>query len=279
MCFIGFELSHILAACGAKVVILSNEESPLSTFDNELIDSLVQATLKKGIDVRLGFEAHKIDKTETGFSVEAKRNGLRKAYHFDADLVIHSAGRIPAIETLRLSNIGVITNEKKGVEVNEYLQTTAHNHLFALGDVTGNLPFTEIAGYEGGIVAHNILHPKDLRTPDYLATPSVVFTHPKLSSVGKSEAEVKESDIEYEVFSDSFSKAFIQRTQKNDFARYKVIIDKKNRKILGANILGHGAEDLINIFAICIQAEITADKLSNMLMAYPTPSRQAKSFF
>jgi len=275
--YIAFELSHIIAACGSNVTVLSNEEMPLSAFDADLVQDLIHATLAKGIDIKLGYEANKIEKNEDGFNVTCKRSD-DFTFEYSANLVIHAAGRIPNVDSLDIEQIGLKLNEQHGIEVNKFMQTKKYNHIYALGDVTGQLPFTEIANYEAKIVSHNILN-KKRKSVDYKGVPYGVFTYPKLSKVGKSEEELKDLGIKFEVKKENHKGSFIERVGLNSFARYKTLVDKKSNKILGASILASHAEEMINLFSIGIQQEMTLQDFENLLLLYPTAGHDVKFMF
>jgi len=274
--YIAFEMSHIMAACGAKVTILSNEEEPLGAFDRELVNDLVQATLAKGIAVKLGYEAKEITKKANKFEVGSERTDGQE-FIFEADLVIHAAGRVPNTAKLNIEKAGLTLNKKNGIDVNKFLQTK-HEHIFALGDVTGQLPFTEVASYEAKIVIHNILE-KRRKSVDYSGVPYGVFTHPKLAMVGKSEQELKDAKIKYEVRAESISRDFVQRTKLNEFARYKTLVDKKTKKVLGVSILAYRADEIINLYSLAIKNEMTVDELKDTFLLYPTAGHMAKFLF
>jgi len=273
--YIGFELSHIMAACGAKVTILSNDEMPLQVFDSELVSDLIQATLTKGIEVKLGYEASKIEKQkDKSFKITSKRKD-NKAFTYEADLVLHAAGRVPNVEKLGAKKIGLKLNDKDGIATNKFLQTKKHAHIFALGDVTGKLPFTEVASYEANIVAHNILN-KRRKSVNYDGVPYGVFTHPKLTMVGKTESELTKKGIKYKAQSESHDSSFMQRTHLNTFSRYKTLVHKKSGKILGASIIGSYADEMINLFSMAIQQEVTDKQLKDLLLLYPTAGQEVK---
>jgi len=275
--YIAFELSHIIAACGSNVTILSNEETPLNAFDADLVEDLVHSTLEKGIDVKLGYEVNKVEKNKNGFEVSCKRND-NLTFKYSADIVIHAAGRIPNVENLNIEQIGLKLNEKHGIEVNKFLQTKNYNHIYAIGDVTGHLTFTEIASYEAKIVAHNILN-KKRKSVDYNGVPYGVFTYPKLTKVGKNEDELKTLGIKFDVKEENHKGSFIERVNLNSFARYKTLIDKKTNKILGASVLASHADDMINLFSIGIQQGMTTQEFKDLLLLYPTAGHDVKYMF
>jgi len=273
--YIGFEMAHIMAACGTKVSILSSEDMPLSAFDSDLVAGLVQATLAKGITVKLGYEAHNIEYNNDSYQVTAKRKD-GKTFNYEGDLIIHAAGRVPAINELGIDKLNLKTNNKNGIAVNKFLQPSNHDHIYALGDVTGQLPFTEIASYEADIVSHNILNDRR-RSANYEGVPFGVFTHPKLAMVGASEKLLEEKGIKYQLLSDSFDHSFMQRTKLNTHARYKTLVNESTGVILGASILACSADEMINLFSMAIQKSMTNRELKEILMLYPTSGQEVKS--
>ncbi len=192
--YISFEFAHIAARAGAQVTILHRHAQPLGHFDPDLVDQLVQRTRDLGVDVQLQIEADGIERAASGLTVRASCAG--KMCRFEADMVVHGAGRVPEIEDLGLDVAGVQYDAKRGVEVNEYLQSMSNPGVYAAGDsaATGGPPLTPVAGYEGEIVAENMLQGNQ-RKPNYLGVPSVVFTVPPLASVGLSEQSAREQGL------------------------------------------------------------------------------------
>ncbi|MEM8524057.1 MAG: NAD(P)/FAD-dependent oxidoreductase [Bacteroidota bacterium] len=274
--YISFELSHILAACGVQVTIISNDEKPLSAFDPKLVTKLILATLDKGIDIRLGFEASRIEQLEDkSYEVTIKRKQTDKTLKLPADCVIHSAGRIPQVQHLNLEAAGVEYDEEKGIEVSKNMQCKGNENIYALGDVIGEFPFTPVATYEADIVAYNLLH-KGAKSMNYDNIPVVLFTHPKLASVGKSEQELQEAKIDYETKENDLSSDLIEKGLNAEINGYRIFVDKKNKQILGANVLGVKAEEIINMFALAMRNELTSDQIQDTILAYPTATQAFK---
>ncbi|MGC1931800.1 MAG: NAD(P)/FAD-dependent oxidoreductase [Candidatus Nitrosopolaris sp.] len=188
--YISFEFAHVAARAGASVTILHRGKRPLNNFDPYLVDMLVQRTNKLGIDVRLqtkveAIESSKANNNHNGrFIVHSSNTTNGKKYKIDADMVVHGAGRVPEIDDLDLAIAGIERENKKGIKVNEYLQSVSNPAVYAAGDAaaSGGLPLTPVASYEGEIVANNLLEGNHVK-PNYNGTPSVVFTIPPLASV------------------------------------------------------------------------------------------------
>jgi len=268
--YIGFELSHIIAACGSDVTIISDKEMPLPAFEDKLVRKLIQATLHKGIDVKLGFKAQSISKEKGKLIVSASRSSITD-YEIEADLVINATGRVPAIQTLNLENLGIELNEKGGIKVDKFLNAVGHEHIIAIGDSTAHLPFTEVANYEARLVVHNIFADRR-QSVDYHGVPIVVFTYPKMAMVGLKTEECTKLNVKEA----SLRTSFIQRARANSFAGYKTIVEKSTNKIIGAHMIGYNADEAINVFALAMQMNITCDQLSDSFLAYPTAIHDTK---
>ena len=191
----------------------------------------------------------------------------------ETDMVVHGAGRVPNIEGLDLTTVGVEHNIR-GVKVNEYLQSVSNPAVYAAGDVaaSGGSPLTPVASYDGGIVANNLIKGNTLKS-NYTGLPSVVFTTPSLASVGMREQEAKEQGIRFRTKYENTSSWYSSRRVGETCSGFKVLIKEGNNRILGAHILGPHAEEVINIFSIAIRLGLTAKHLNDpILYAYPTNS-------
>ncbi len=155
--YIAFEFAHIAARAGAEVQILHRGARPLEGFDPDLVDTLVQATQDLGIDLRLNTAVKSIEKDGEQFRVIASAEKSKQT--FEADMVVHSAGRVPDIDDMNLENAG-IERGKRGITVNEYLQSVSNPDVYAAGDAaaSGGLPLTPVATMERHVVASNLLN-------------------------------------------------------------------------------------------------------------------------
>jgi glutathione reductase (NADPH) len=268
--YIAFEFAHIAARAGADVTILHRGDHPLENFDHDIVQHLVNATQNLGIKLVLETEVSKIEKKEDHFVVTGKSNGKEVTYRTDS--VFNSAGRPPAIFDLDLEKAG-ISFSKKGILVNEYLQSTSNPNIYAAGDSADSrgLPLTPVAVMEGHVVASNIIKGNKKKV-NYPPMPSVVFTLPTLASVGLTEAEAKSKQIEYQVnYNHAESWFNAKRLNVKEYA-YKTIINKENQTILGAHLIGPNAEETINLFAMAIKTKMKINELRTMIFTYPTLS-------
>jgi len=195
--YISFEFAHVAARAGAHVRILHRGARPLEGFDGDLVEQLVKATREIGVAVHLNTAVEAVEKDGDHFVVKASTEEGKQP--FAADLVVHGAGRVPEIDDLDLDKAG-ISREKKGVSVNEFLQSVSNPAVYAAGDAAASsgLPLTPVASTEGHIVASNMLKGNH-RKPNYSGVPTVVFTVPPLASAGLREDVAREQGLKFKV--------------------------------------------------------------------------------
>ena len=266
--YIAFEFAHIAARASAKVQILHRGARPLEGFDPDLVNSLVQATRELGVDLRLNTAVRSIEKDGDRFIVNASTEHGKQT--IEADMVMHSAGRVPDIDDMNLEKAGV-EHDKKGVVVNEYLQSVSNPAIYAAGDAaaSGGLPLTPVATMEGHVVASNLLKGNH-RTPNQMGVPTVVFTLPPLSSVGLQEEAARQQGLKFTVKYEDTSGWYSSRRVGLKYSGFKTLVEEGGGRILGAHLLGAHAEEVINIFALAIRSGLNADDLKTMIYAYPT---------
>lgn len=271
--YIAFEFAHIAARAGAKVKIVHRGRRPLEHFDPDLIDKLVERTQSLGIEVHLETQVVGVEKNDNGFLIRVLKAGEEIALTSDA--VIHAAGRSPDLEDLDLA-AGGVEFEKQGVKVNQFLQSVSNRSVYAVGDAAASgLPLTSIATYEGNIVAENILNGNQ-SVAEYPEIPSVVFTIPPVATVGLQESEAREQGLKFDANLMDTSGWYSARRIGEKCSAAKILIEKDTGFILGAHLLGHHAEEVINIFALAIRHKIPAADLKKTIYAYPTNSSDVR---
>ncbi len=266
--YISFEFAHVAARAGAEVRILHRGPCPLAGFDPDLVDQLVQATQAIGIDVQLKTAVEAIEKDSNHLIVHASKETTKQT--FQADMVVHGAGRVPEIEDLDLETAG-IEYTKRGVSVNEYLQSVSNPGVYAAGDAaaSGGLPLTPVASMEGRVVAANVLEGNHHK-PDYTGVPTVVFTVPPLASVGLQEATARTQGLKFKANHGDTSGWYDSRRVGLKHSGFKVLIEEGSNRILGAHLLGLHAEEVINLFAVAIRFGLHAQDLKEMRYTYPS---------
>ena len=266
--YISFEFAHVAARAGARVTILHRGARPLVEFDPGLVDRLTARTRALGVVVRLDTEARAIHAIDGRYRVAAE--GRDGPTVIDADLVVHGAGRVPDLDELALDAAG-IRYSRGGVQVNQYLQSVSNPIVYAAGDcaATDGPALTPVAGYEGRIVAANLLDGNHA-TPDYDSTPSVVFTLPALAGVGLPEEEARANGLSFVAHRQDTSDWYSSRRLGEEFSAFNVLVEQSGGRIIGAHQLGPHADETINLFALAMRGGVTAERLKQMLWAYPT---------
>ncbi len=270
--YISFEFAHLARRARAQVAVMGR--GALERFDRDLVERLVRHTRELGVELRSSVDVTGIERVAGRYRVrfDAPGGAPGGGDTVEADLVVHGAGRIPHTEGLRLGEANVATDERGGVLVNQFLQSVSNPRVYAAGDaasVPGALPLTPVAGYQGGIVASNLLNGNS-RTGDYRGVPSVVFTVPPLAAVGLGEAEARERGMDVRVKAEDISDWYSSRRVNEPCAMYKTVVENGTDRIVGAHLLGPYAEEVINLFALAIRRDLTATDLKHQLYAYPT---------
>jgi glutathione reductase (NADPH) len=248
--------------------VLHRGSRPLQKFDPDLVGTLVEATKGLGVEVALNTEVVAIERQADRLLVHARTTGQEQA--FEADMVVHAAGRVPEIDDLDLQAAGV-ARTAAGVTVNDYLQSVSNPAVYAAGDAvaSGGFPLTPVAGMQGAIVASNLLKGNH-GTPNYAGIPSVVFTTPPLARVGLTEEVARAEGLRFATHQGDTSDWYTSRRVGLRHTGFKTLVEEGTGRILGAHLLGQHADEVINLFGLAIRTGIHAIDLKHMLFAYPT---------
>jgi glutathione reductase (NADPH) len=265
--YVSMEFAHVSARSGAQVQVLHRGARPLEKFDPDMVARLVKATEELGVTVRVNTAVQRIEKSSGYFIVHGCANGASQT--FEADLVVHGAGRVPEIDDLDLETAGV-KREKRGVTVNEFMQSVSNPAVYAAGDAAAKgPPLTPVAAMEGEVVAANLLRGNH-RTPNLTAVASIVYTLPPVASAGLMEAAAKEKGLKFRVNYQDTSEWYSSRRIGAKYSAFKVLVEDETERILGAHLIGPHAEEQINLFTLAIQCGIRSSDIEKTLFAYPT---------
>ena len=275
--FIAFEFAHISKRAGASAVtILQRAKHALVNFDPDLVDLQVQRTQELGIDVRFEATVTGVVKNEKGFIVEYSIPGGKDTVN--CDQVVHAAGRVPNLSDLNLQAIDVEVG-KKGIKVNKYLRSVSNPKVFAVGDCsdTGMPKLTPVSAIEARIAAKNLLAGRDEFSINYPPVPSVVFTLPPMARLGLLESEARAKGLGFDVKFKTTSNWYTSIRVGEKYSGYKLLIQQGTGKILGVHLIGPGAEEQINVFAMAMGQEMTTNQLKAVIFAYPGYASDIKS--
>lgn len=265
--YIAAEFSNIAAVAGTDVTVFQRGERMLKHFDPELVGWLMDAFKAHGIDVRTQTNVEGIEKTANGFNVRVSSQGTSEMV--EVDLVVHSAGRAPALEALDLEAAGIET-EKGRLRLNRFLQSASNPAVYAAGDAAQmGPPLTPVSSHDAKVVAANLLDGNH-REPDYRGVPSVAFSLPPIAAVGLTEQQAKERGLKFRMKSQLASDWFTARQAAQPTYGFKVLVEEDTDRVLGAHLVGPHADDVINLFALAIRHGLTAEDLKTTMFAYPT---------
>jgi NAD(P) transhydrogenase len=259
---IGIEYASIFAALGSKVTVVERRDRMLEFCDEEIVQAL-QYHLR-GLAVTFRFR-------ETVAAVEL-RNGraltvLASGKTIPADAVMYSAGRLGATAGLGLENLGIKVDDRGRIEVDAHYRTRVEN-IYAIGDVIGFPALAATSMEQGRLAAY---HAFGEPTPALRAAmPIGIYTIPEISYVGKSEAELTEAAIPYEVGVSRFRELARGQIAGDSHGMLKLLVGLEDRRIYGVHIFGTGATESVHIGQTVMGCGGTVDYLVDAVFNYPT---------
>jgi mycothione reductase len=278
--YIAAEYSHFLSSMGAKVTVIGRNPQFLPNEEPE-VSALAKRELGKHVTIYTDHEVREAEVTSDGKKkLVAVNRENDEVLEVIADEIMVASGRGPLSDILHPDKGGIKTDRKGWIVVNEFLETSQPN-VWALGDANGKYPFKHVANYESAIVYYNAVQKRNLKV-DYHAVPHAVFTYPEIASVGLREKEAIEKYgaggllIGIHRYEDTAKGEAMG--VKDYFA--KVIVDRRNMKILGAHIIGPYASVLIHeIIPLMYTHEQTAKPLLDGMHIHPALSEVIERAF
>lgn len=263
---VGCEFSYVFSSLGTEVTLLELQPTLLPLMDVDLGTELGKVLGKKGVKVKTGSSLASAEKKGDVWHVTVTTGD--KSEVIECDVVLVGVGRKANVEGVGLEEIGVKLH-KRGVEVVDETLRTHVPHIYAIGDVKGQIQLAHVAQHEGLIAIGNIVHGTE-RKVDYKAVPNAVYTSPEVASVGLTEAEAKEKGFDVIVGRARFmifGKA--QATEERD-GFVKVVAERKYGELLGVHMIGAHVTDLIHEAVIAIKHEATLESMIDCIHAHPT---------
>jgi glutathione reductase (NADPH) len=266
--YVAFEFAHVVARAGVRATILHRGERALEGFDPDLVAALVARTRDLGVRVELEAEVRGVEETAGGrLLVRAAHRG--REVTVETDLGVHAAGRVPDLDDLDLAAAGV-RREKRGVSVNEHLQSVSNEAVYAGGDAAATGPkLTPKADHDAAVLTANLLE-GNRRRVDYAGLASAVFTVPPLAAVGLTEAAAHAAGRRFRTTHQDTSGWFNTRRVGEAVSAFKVLVEEGTGHVIGAHLLGPHADEVVNLFALAVRLRVPAEELKQALYAYPT---------
>ncbi|MBU90314.1 dihydrolipoyl dehydrogenase [Candidatus Woesearchaeota archaeon] len=262
--YIGMELGTVYAKLGSKVCIVEMADQILPGFDKTIVNVLQKNLEKLNVKIYVDTKADKIENNKVSVNSKEKRQIL-----LDADNVLVAVGRKPNTKDLGLENTGVKLDKKEFIEVDDNLMTNDEN-IYAIGDVSTGPMLAHKASMQGKLVAEIIAGNKN--SYKNIIVPSVVFTDPEIAAVGLSEEEAKDKGVRIKTGKFPFIVSSRAMTRNETEGFVKMIANEKDNKILGVQIVGSEASDLISEAALAIKMKATLEDLALTIHPHPTLS-------
>ncbi|MFZ0371519.1 MAG: dihydrolipoyl dehydrogenase [Halobacillus sp.] len=263
--YIGTELGTAYANFDTEVTILEGMKDILGGFEKQMSSLVKKRLKKKGVDIVTNAMAQGVEETEDGVKVTYEVKGEEKT--IEADYVLVTVGRRPNTDEIGLEELGVEMSDKGVIQIDKKCRTNFDN-IYAIGDIVDGPPLAHKASYEGKIAAEVIAGEKS--EIDYLGIPAVVFSDPELASVGYTEDEAKEAgyDVKASKFPFGANGRALSLNDSDGFL--KLITRKDDNLVIGAQIAGPNASDMISELGLAIEAGMTAEDLALTIHAHPT---------
>jgi dihydrolipoamide dehydrogenase len=264
---VGSEWACVFSAFGTRVTLVEMLPTLLPLEDEDMGRTLARSLQRQGVTIHTEAKLEEITQGDDGLSVGVLTLKDGKQERVAAEKVLVGVGRRPNSSGLGLEGLGVKTDRRGFVEVDDHLRTSAAN-VYAIGDVTGKQLLAHLASHQGVAAAEAIAgtgHPMD-----YKAVPACTYTHPEVASVGLSEKKAREAGYDVRIGRFPFQANGRALTYGESEGLVKVVADAKYGELLGMHIIGPQASELIPEATLGIRLEATLEDITGTIHAHPT---------
>ncbi|WP_407714743.1 glutathione-disulfide reductase [Comamonas testosteroni] len=266
--YIAVEFASIFNGLGAETTLLHRRQQLLRGFDADLGLHLGQEMAQLGVNFRWEDEIQAIDKQADGLHLQ-----LKSGEQLVVDCVMYATGRVPLIEGLGLEAAGVKVNDQGAIEVDQHFCSNVPS-IHAVGDVVDRMALTPVALAEGSVVAHRLFGQGDKSAPDYELVPTAVFSHPQVGTVGLSEEAARVRFGAVQVFQSSFRPLTNRMGAEPENVFLKLIVSKADQRVRGVHMVGEGAGELMQGFAVALQCGATKQQFDATIGIHPTVAEE-----
>ncbi len=269
---IGLELGSVWARLGAKVTILEAMDTLLPMVDAQVAREAARQFKKQGLNIILGARVSAYTANKSGVTVDYELKG--ESVQIDADKIAVMVGRKANLDGVLAPDCEIETSPQGKIVVNEYCQTNAPG-VWAIGDVVRGPMLAHKGSEEGVLVAESIASGKPFSL-DLECIPSVIYTHPEIAWIGKTEAELKEAGTDFNKGHFPFAASGRAQASGHTDGMSKVLSDKKTDRILGTHIIGEHASELLAEAVFAMQYQGSAEDLGRTIHSHPSMSEALK---
>lgn len=268
--YIAVELAGIFAMLGSDTTLVVRKDSILREFDSMLGAELMAAKQEYGVDIQTGVVPASVIKNDAGLTLLAD-DGREFG---PVDCILWAIGRAANTNGLHLDAAGVETDEWGFIPVDKYQQTNV-SHIHALGDVTGAAALTPVAIAAGRRLADRLYGGMEGRYLDYNLIPTVVFSHPTIGTIGLTEDQARHKyGDELKIYRSQFNAMYYALGEVKQRTTMKLLCAGAEEKIVGCHIIGEGADEMLQGFAVAIRMGATKEDFDNTIAIHPTSAEE-----
>ena len=268
--YVAVELAGVFSGLGSDTQVVVRKHGVVRDFDAMLGNELIQAMRDSGIAVETGVIPASLTSQEDGIVLHAEDG---RSFG-PVDCVLWAIGRAPNTEGLKPGNAGVVIDDRGFVPVDDYQQTNVE-HIHALGDVTGRVALTPVAIAAGRRLADRLYGGMEGRILDYELIPTVIFSHPPIGTVGMTEDRAR---VEYgdavRVYQTNFTPMYYALGDKKLRTTMKLITVDDEERVVGCHIIGDGADEMLQGFAVAIRMGATKADFDDTVAIHPTSAEE-----
>ena len=266
--YIANEFAGIFNELGVKVNLVTHGDRVLRSYDDEIVDRLVQISRHKGIDIRFNFRFKSIIKQDDGSLLIESTDGST----IETDLLLWAIGRTPHTIGLGLEDNGVELGTDGAVMVGEDNRSNVPS-IYAVGDVTNRVQLTPIAIREGHAFADSVFG-NNPRTVNYECIPTAVFSNPPIASVGLTEAEARTQHDDVQVYKSDFRAMKNVLADRHERALYKMVVAGPEERVVGLHLIGPDSGEILQAAAIAVKAKLTKQDFDDTVALHPSMSEE-----
>ena len=266
--YIANEFAGIFDQFGSQVTLVNRTDVMLRHYDQQIVDRLIQISLRKGIDFKFNATIDRIERGGDG-KLHVAMTGCDD---IETDAVLFAVGRRPNIENLGLEAAGVELGDKGQIKVDADNRTSAAS-IFAVGDVTDRVQLTPVAIREGQAFADTFFGDKPAQV-DYGCIPSAVFSHPPLAGVGLTEGEARNRLGSVKVYTSDFRAMKNVLAGRNERSLYKLVVDGATDEIVGLHMIGPDAPEILQAAAVAVKARLKKSDFDATVALHPTMAEE-----
>ncbi|MGE4499712.1 MAG: glutathione-disulfide reductase [Hydrogenovibrio sp.] len=270
--YIAVEIAGVLQALGTDTTLISRKDLVLRGFDDMVRETLTDAMIESGIHKEYHFKVKKLIKADDGTLIIESEDGQ----HLEGfDEIIWAVGRQTLTEPLALDKVGLEVNGRGFIDVNDYHQTDVPN-IYAIGDVTGQAQLTPVAIRAGRYLAERLYNNQPQLKMDLSKVPTVVFSHPPVGTIGLAEHDARREygHDNVQVYSSVFTPMRYAFTGHQIKTALKLVCVGEEQKVVGIHIVGDGADEMLQGFAVAVQMGATKSDLDATIAIHPSSSEE-----